>query len=252
MNIGLNITHAPTREFLAGARAIVPMLIGATPFGIIFGALAITSGLSPAAAQGMSLFVFAGSAQFIAVGLLAQNVTVSIIVLTTFIVNLRHSLYSASIGPHVAHLSQRWLIPLAFLLTDEAYATVINRIRNADDTSPHKHWFFLGAALTMYINWQLWTAVGIVAGTQLEGLAEVGLDFAMVVTFIGITVPLIVNRPFVICAVVAGIVAVVAYGLPNQLGLMVAAVAGIASGMAAEALLSDEKEEIEVKRAARE
>jgi predicted branched-subunit amino acid permease len=89
----------------------------------------------------------------------------------------------------------------------------------------------------MYINWQLWTLVGLVAGTQLEGLAEWGLDFAMVVTFIGIVVPLIKTRPMLVCALVAGGVALLTAHLPNQSGLMVAAFAGIAAGVLAEQML---------------
>lgn len=232
------LSLTPTRTtrqsaILLGARDVFPMLVGTSPFGVIFGALAITAGLSPFATMGMSLFVFAGSAQFIAAGLVAQSIGLGFIILTTFIVNLRHALYGASLGPHFKHLPQLWLAPMAFFMTDEAYATVIRRIESQDDL-PHKHWYYFGAALTMYLNWQLWTFLGIVAGTQLEGVAELGLDFAMVVTFIGITVPLIVNRPLLISAIVAGTVAVIANDMPNKLGLIVAALAGVVAGIVAE------------------
>lgn len=225
-------------EFLTGAKDTIPMMVGAAPFGLIFGVLGVTSGLSPIAVMGFSLLVFAGSAQFIAAGLVAQGVGVAFIVLTTFIVNLRHMLYAASLGAFMKHLSQRWLLPLAFWLTDETYAVVIRRWQ-AKDESPHKHWYHFGSSIVMYINWQLWTVIGLFAGTRLEGVAELGLDFAMVVTFIGIVVPLVATRPMLLAAVVAGIVAILAYPLPNQSGLMVAAFAGIAAGMVAETLLRE-------------
>lgn len=221
-------------EFVAGARDTIPMIVGAVPFGIIFGALGVTGGLSPAATMAMSLFVFAGSAQFVAVGLVTQGVGLGFIVLTTFIVNMRHALYSASLGPYMQYLSQRWLLPLGFWLTDETYAVVIRRYPRVDG-SPYKHWYHLGSALSMYGNWQLCTLIGIVAGTQLEGLASLGLDFAMVVTFIGIVVPLLASRPMLAAALVAGLVAVLAHDMPNKMGLMVAALAGIAAGVLAEA-----------------
>lgn len=227
----------PTRrsEFINGIRDTFPLVLGAIPFGIIYSAVAVTNGISPAAIMGLSLFVFAGSAQFIAVGLISQGTTFSIIVLTTFIVNLRHALYSASLAPYISHLPQRWLIPLSFWLTDETYAIVINHYQQTED-NPHKHWYFLGSAVFMYANWQLVTVIGIIAGQRLENLAQLGLDFAMAVTFIGITIPLIKNRPMLICAVSAGIAAVLTNGIPHNLGLIIAAFTGILAGFLAETL----------------
>jgi 4-azaleucine resistance transporter AzlC len=220
-------------EFFAGARAILPLILGAIPFGIIYGAVAVANGLSPAAVQGMSLFVFAGSAQFIAASLVAEGLPVGLIILTTFVVNLRHALYAASLAPFMKHLPQRWLIPLGFWLTDESYAASIGRLGQPDD-SPYKHWFYLGASLAMYVNWQICTLIGILAGQQIPDPQGWGLDFAMVVTFIGIIVPLIRNKPAFVSVVVAGTVSVLANGLPNKLGLMVAALLGIAAGVLAE------------------
>ncbi|MBZ0298965.1 MAG: AzlC family ABC transporter permease [Anaerolineae bacterium] len=239
-------------EFLIGMKDTFPLILGAIPFGIIFGALAINAGLSPAATMGMSLFVFAGSAQFIGAGLVGQGASLGVIVLTTFVVNLRHVLYSASLGPYMKRLSQVWLLPLAFWLTDETYAVVIRHYQREDD-SPYKHWYYFGSSISMYVNWNLCTLIGILAGQRLEGLATLGLDFAMVVTFIGILVPLLVSRPMLLSALVAGVVGVLANGLPNKLGLMLAAVCGIAAGMLAEALTRQPPSEaIPLKQAAKQ
>lgn len=240
MSTQITDIHTRTTEFIAGIKDTLPMVIGAIPFAIIFGAVAVTGGLSPAGAMSMSLFVFAGSAQFIGAGLYAQGVAIGIIVLTTFVVNLRHALYGASLAPYVKHLSHRWLLPLGFWLTDESYAIVIRHYQQHDG-SPYKHWYFFGSELIMYLNWQFWTLFGIVAGQQFKDLANLGLDFAMVVTFIGIIVPLIRNRPMLICAIVAGVTAVLTNGLPNRLGLMVAALAAIVAGIAAEEFFSKQR-----------
>jgi len=226
-------THSRQSEFLNGIKDTFPLIVGAIPFGIIFGVIGVTNGLSPQAVIGMSVFVFAGSSQFVAAGLVGQGVGIPFIILTTLVLNLRHALYSASLAPYVARLSQRWLLPLGFWLTDETFAVVVRRYPQADD-SPFKHWYHLGSSLAMYLNWQVCTVVGIVAGTQLGGIAEWGLDFAMVVTFIGIVVPLIVSRPLLLSALVSGVVALLAQDMPNKLGLMVAAVAGIVAGVLAE------------------
>jgi 4-azaleucine resistance transporter AzlC len=222
-------------EFVGGIKATLPLILGAIPFGIIFGAVAVTSGLTPWQAQAMSLFVFAGSAEFIGVGLIAQGLAPALIIVTTFVVNLRHALYSASLAPYMKHLPQRWLVPLGFWLTDESYAVVITRYREGENT-PHTHWFFFGSAIAMYLNWQACTFIGIVAGQQIPDPASWGLDFAMIVTFIGIVVPFVTNRPALASVIVSGIVAVAANDLPNKLGLMLAAVLGIAAGLLAESV----------------
>ncbi len=223
-------------QFLHGMKDTIPLILGAIPFGIIFGAIAVTgeNALTPQGTMGMSLFVFAGSAQFIGAGLFIEGVGIPFIVLTTFVVNLRHALYSASLAPYMRHLPQRWLLPLGFWLTDETYAVVIRKYQT-EKASEYRHWYYFGSALLMYLNWQLCTVIGIVAGQQLGDAGSWGLDFAMVATFVGITVPLIVNRPMLVCAVVASSTAILANGLPNKLGLMVASLLGIGAGVLAEA-----------------
>ena len=229
------IMAQPSRrqEFWHGVRATFPLVVGAIPFGIIFGAVAVNSGLSTAGAISMSLFVFAGSAEFIATGLIKAGSTLAIIVVTTFVVNLRHSLYSASLAPHMKHLPHRWLLPLGFWLTDESYVVVINRYL-APDASPYKHWFFLGSALPMYLNWQLCTYIGVRAGQAIHDPGRWGLDFAMSVTFLGMLIPMLRNRATVICVVVAAVSSVLFYGLPNKLGLIVAALLAVIAGILAE------------------
>lgn len=222
-------------ELGAGAVATIPMMIGAMPFGIIFGALAIGGdrALTPAATMGMSLIVFAGSAQFIGLGLYTQGVGLPFIVFTTFVVNLRHALYAASLSPFLRHLGQRWLAPLGFWLTDETYAVVIRRFHD-EGPRHHGHWFYLGSALPFYLNWQLCTLIGIFAGQQLGDVASWGLEFAMTLTFIGIVAPLIKSRPALACALVAGAVSLAAAGMPNRLGLVIGGLAGIVAGLIAE------------------
>ncbi|WP_369958988.1 AzlC family ABC transporter permease [Pseudomonas sp. MBLB4123] len=219
-----------SQEFTQGARDMLPMLLGAMPFGIIFGSLAGAAGLSPWQTLGMSLLVFAGSAQFIAISLLGVGTGLAVLLLTTLVVNLRHALYSASLQPYVRHLPKRWRVPLAFWLTDEAYAVVQHRYLDAD-ASPNKHWYFLGAALAMYLNWQLCTLVGVLFGQSVPNLAAWGLDFAMLATFIGIVVPMLRNSPQVAAALVAGAVALAFHGLPYKLGLLAAAFSGIVVGV---------------------
>ena len=228
---------APTwrSEFYAGMRDMTPLIIGGIPFGIIFGALAVASGLSPWTAMAMSLFVFAGSAQFIAVGLFAGGASLPVIVLTTFVVNLRHALYSASLAPYVRHLPQRWLVPLGGMLTDESFLVTIRRYEAGGDLT-HAQWYYLGSNLGMYVPWALSTLVGIIFGVIIPDPARFGLDFAMSATFIGMLIPTIKGRPVLLSVVVAGVTAVLAFPLPNNIGLFVAAIAGVIAGVIGERL----------------
>jgi len=217
-------------EFTNGVKDIIPLIIGAIPFGIIFGSLAMGSGLSFIGTLAMSALVFAGASQFIALTLLAAGTSWPMIVLTTFVVNLRHMLYATTLVPHIKNLGQRWKIPLAFWLTDEAFAVVIIRYQQQDD-SPYKQWYFLGAALFMYLNWQFCTLLGLTVGQMIPNMTTWGLDFAMVVTFIGMVMPYLTEKPMWATVVVAGSVALLTFSLPHKLGLIVAALAGIGAGI---------------------
>jgi 4-azaleucine resistance transporter AzlC len=223
-------------EFFRGARDSLPLVIGAIPFGIIFGTLSGSAGLSVAGTMGMSLFVFAGSAQFIAMGLVAAGTAWPMIVLTTFVVNFRHLLYTATLLPHLQNLPRRWQAILAFGLTDETFAVAVGRWRKGD-ASPHKHWYQLGSMVYMYTNWNLCTLIGIVAGRMLQDIAGWGLDFAMVAAFIGMVMPYLKDRPNYCAVMVAGTAALLFYGLPHKMGLIAASLAGICAGVMADALM---------------
>jgi 4-azaleucine resistance transporter AzlC len=235
MTLAFDLTQrtSPWREFWAGAQRTVPLIVGAIPFGIIFGTLAQTHGLSFAGALAMSACVYAGSSQFIALGLLGAGSPIGIIVLTTWVVNLRHLLYAVGLVPHLKAQSQGWKLALGFWLTDETFMVAIQRYRQPDG-SPYKHWFHLGSAIAMYSNWLLSTLLGLTLGQTLPNATAWGLDFAMVATFIGMTLPYLTNRPMVATVLMAGVMALVARSLPHQLGLMVAAIAGIITGVLVE------------------
>ncbi len=221
-----------SKQFWAGARAEIPLLIGVIPFGLIYGALALNAGLSPAAAQMMSAIVFAGSAQFITAQLMHEATPGLVIVLTIAVVNLRHMLYSASMAPYIAALPIRWKALLSYLLTDEAYAPTILHYEKKGIT-PHVHWFWLGAGCTLWVFWQISTALGIFLGAAIPD--SWSLDFALPLTFIAMLVPVLRDRPGIAAALSAGVVALVAFSLPYKLGLILAALVGILVGTVLEA-----------------
>jgi len=216
-----------SKNFWAGVRAEVPLIIGGFPFGMIYGALALNAGLSNFAAQMMSSMVFAGSAQFITTQLVREAAPGFVIVLTIAVVNLRHMLYSASLAPYLASISTRWKILLSYLLTDEAYAPSVVHFEK-EGATPSGHWFLLGAGLALWTDWQISTALGIFLGAAIP--ESWSLDFALPLTFIAMVVPVLKNRPAIAAALSAGVVALFANSIPYQLGLILAALVGIAVG----------------------
>ncbi len=228
---------SPRAEFWGGVRTQLPILLGVSPFGMIYGIVAHEAGLPMSVALAMSMLVFAGSAQFIAAQLFATGAGGPVIVLTTFVVNLRHLLYSASVAPYVRHLSPAWKWLLAFLLVDETYAVTITHYRPhqpEDAPGTALHWFYLGAGLTLWAAWQLSSAAGYLLGAQIP--SGWSLDFALPLTFIALLAPALRDRPAVAACAAAGVVAVAARGLPYNLGLSAGVIAGIATGLAAERL----------------
>ena len=215
------------KEFWNGVRAEFPLLVGVFPFGLIYGALALNAGLSTLASQLMSSIVFAGSSQFVAAKLVHDAAPGLVIILTIAVVNLRHMLYSASLAPYLKNLSLKWKILLSYFLTDEAYAPSILKYEK-EGIAPASHWFLLGAGFSLWFIWQVSTAIGIFLGTAIP--ESWSLDFALPLTFIAMVVPALKNRPMIAAACSAGLVALLAYSLPFKLGLILAALTGIAVG----------------------
>ncbi|PSP82402.1 branched-chain amino acid ABC transporter permease [Halobacteriales archaeon QS_1_68_17] len=215
-------------DYLAGARAVAPVLVGIVPFGLIAGATAVAAGIPPFQAVAMSVIVFAGASQLAAIDLIGRTAPVGVVVLTAVVVNLRLTMYSASIAPYFRgfRAPAKWIS--AYVLTDQAYALSLTEFRETAPDERSRLWFYLGAATPLWLVWQVATAVGAVLGASVpEGLS---LGFAVPLTFLALLFPAIEDRPTAGAALVAGVVAVAGAPLPFNLGLVAAAIAGVAAG----------------------
>ncbi|TBR41804.1 branched-chain amino acid ABC transporter permease [Marinomonas agarivorans] len=246
--------RAHNKVFLQGAVASTPMIVGGIPFGILFGSLAMSYDLSPWFAVAMSAIVFAGSAQFVALGLIYADAPLWVIVSTTFIVNLRHILYAADLVKFIKHLPIKWRFILGFGLVDETYAAIRPMYGNGSINESNGHYAYLGSFLSFYLMWQMCTVIGIVAGELFPSLSEWGMEFAMVATFIGIITPYLHARdgkqltqktarylmrfPYWLALAVASISSLLLTELPNNLGLLVAALLGVLVGFVTHKLLA--------------
>jgi predicted branched-subunit amino acid permease len=241
--------NSASKEFFAGIRAELPIMFGVFPFGMIFGVLALDAGLTPWEAMAMAMMVLAGSSLMVAMPLVKAGTPYLIVIVTMAVVNLRHLLYSASIAPYLQHLRPAWKWLLGYLLTDEAYAVsvihyqetereLIDLYKQAGQAKTvvmpvdQRHYFFLGAGLTLWVAWNLSSLMGILLGTVIpDGLS---LGFALSLTFIALMVPSLKDRAGVAAALSAGLASLAAAGLPYRLGLLVGAVVGVCVGMLAE------------------
>jgi 4-azaleucine resistance transporter AzlC len=224
-------TSKPKREFWRGVRDEAPILLGVVPFGLIFGALAINAHIPFPAAQAMSAIIFAGASQILAAQLIGAGSSGLVLLLVVFVVNLRHALYSASVAPYLRSLAPGWKFLLAYLLTDEAYAVTITHY-NQESDPVHKHWYFLGAGLTLWSAWQVSTAIGLFLGAQIP--QDWPLGFVLPLTFIALVVPALKDRASVASAVSAALIGVLTMGFPLKTGLLAAAFIGILTGLLVE------------------
>ena len=227
----MRTSHEAMLEFFDGVKAMLPMLLGAISFGVTYGVLGLAAGLNVSSVLGMSSIVFAGSAQIVAVQLFNAVVPALVILITILMVNLRHVLYSASLAPQLRDLHSRWKWILSYLLTDEVYAVTITHY-NRTPVSPNRHWFFLGAGLTMWSTWQASTAVGVFVGAVIP--KNLPLDFAITLTFIALLVPMLKDRASIIVSIAAGIVALFATAFPFKLNLILAVVVAVVMGLSAD------------------
>lgn len=166
--------------FIRAFKQTLPVILGYLPIGFAYGVLAQKSGLSGLNTVLMSLMVFAGSAQLIAVGLLAAGVGAATVILTTFMVNLRHLLMSASLAPFLGSWSRPQQAFFSFQLTDETFALHSGRFARGEDSKPE----------TFAINviaqgaWLAGTCLGLFAGGLVSDVRPIGLDFALPAMFI--------------------------------------------------------------------
>lgn len=207
---------------------MVPLWLGAAPFGVIYAVNALEAGLSPAQTIAMSLFVFAGASQFTAVGMFAVAAAPLAIVVTTLIVNARHLLLAASLAPYLRHLGLWARLGLSAQITDESYALGVREFL-AGQSSPG---FQLGANLSMYLIWQCSTLVGVLLGRVLPDPAAYGLDLVFPLTFIGLLVPLLRSRDsHLVAAVAAALTLAGALWLPGSWYILLAGLGASTAGL---------------------
>ena len=218
-------------EYLAAAKACLPVLPGVLAFAAISGVAMVAAGMPHYMAMLMSVLVYAGSSQLASLQLLSSGTPLAIVILAALVINLRFSIYSLSIAPHLAAAGPRWRPLLSYVLSDNGYAMALRGYERLQEPAG-KVWYYFGCCSTIWLTWQIGALTGIVLGTRIP--AAWHLEFSIVLTFLGIVAPTIRDRAIAAAACAAGITAVLAWPLPLRLGLLLAVAAGIVTGMLVE------------------
>jgi branched chain amino acid efflux pump len=180
-------------------------------YGVVWGGLARQAGLSLGELVAMCLLVTAGTAQFVALPMLQSGAPAWLLVVTTYIVNLRHYLMAASLAPYLAGLSRGRLTLLAHGVTDESYALTMARFA---EHRPHPA-YYAGSAATAYLAWYIGAAAGGILGGRIPDPHRYGLDFVFPAVFIAILARTI-QAPWQWA--VAGVAAAVAIAVKATIG----------------------------------
>ena len=173
------------KGFGRGAKLAIPVVLGYFPVGFAFGVLAAGAGLTGSEAGLMSLLVYAGSAQLIAVDMFQVGITAASIILTTFVVNLRHMLMSAALSPYFNGFPKSWLAAFSFEMTDETFALHMSRL----GTGSIDWGEIMGINVTSHGAWLSASLLGAFLGDIITDVKVYGLDYALAGMFIALLLP---------------------------------------------------------------
>ncbi|HNE04555.1 MAG TPA: AzlC family ABC transporter permease [Anaerolineales bacterium] len=221
------------KDFIAGIKGAAPILIGVIPFAMITGVGAVSVGLSFWESMGMSVFVFAGASQLVVFQLMSVGTPWIIMVLTAWVVNVRFTMYSATLAPYLQKLSTGRKALLAYMLSDQAFGVSMSRFISTDKEIDYR-WYYFGAALIIWLAWQVSAVIGTLLGALVP--ASLGFDFAFPLSFMALMFGALRDRPTVVAALTGGFIAVLAKSLPYNTGLVLATFLGIIAGYVAESL----------------
>lgn len=213
---------------MSAVKQALPIVLGFLPVGFAYGVLARKTGISIDNTILMSLLVFAGSAQFIAVGLLASGASAVSIIITTFIVNLRHLLMSAALSPHLRKWGKFELAAFSFQLTDETFAVHSTRFGSGEDCKSETYLINSIAHLA----WVCGTVLGVISSSLITDVRPMGLDYALPAMFIALLIFQIKDRSHIIVGVITGLLSTaLALGGAGQWNVIIATLIGASLGV---------------------
>jgi predicted branched-subunit amino acid permease len=222
--------HARHRKpFTQGVLGSLPFFIVVVPFGVLFGVIATEAGMNLAQVMGFSVLVIAGASQLTALQLLTDHASTVVVIVTALAVNLRMAMYSASLAPHLGAAPFWKRAFAAYVLFDQPYAlSTIEFEKHPDRSTADKLSFFLGAGVPLGVIWYIATFCGAVLGEKIP--SDLGVDFAVPITFLAVVAPMLKSLAHIAAAVTSVVLVLALSFMPYGTGLLVAAVVALAVG----------------------
>lgn len=222
-------------RFRAGARtgfrAFFPQTAGLVPWALATGMAMVNVGLTPLQAMAMNVVVFNGTVQLAALPLIVAGVPLGVTMATALALNLRFVIFSAAIADGFRGVSTptRWLA--AHLLSNGVFAVCLDKMLATSD----RQWrlgYYLAPAVLSWVVWQTFSLIGVLAAGEIPRTWS--LEFIATIALIALLRPMANSWPTRVAAVTGGALAVALHGLPLKLGVIMAILAGIGAGSAAE------------------
>lgn len=215
-------------HFVDGLRDMAQLIPGLCAWALVTGVAMVKGGLSPGVALGMSLIVFAGSAQLAALPLMAAHAPLWVLMATAWCVNLRFVIYSAQLRPHLSHLPRGRRVALGYIIGDMSYVLFVRRYPVARQESGRIA-YLAGLCALNWIGWQAASILGIVLADRIP--SQWGLGFAGVLALLGLLYTLIADRHTALAAAIAAAAAMACAALPLRLNILAGIAAAVVAGL---------------------
>ena len=214
---------------LQGMSAMLPLLPGIIPFGLIAGFTPVSFGYTWLDSWMGSLLMFAGASQLAAYQLMNEDASIWVILLTVAAINLRYVLYSASIAPHLADANRTTRLLAGYGLTDQIYAVCHRDYPIHNWNLNERIAYYAGGTLLLWGLWQACTVVGAFVGQVIPVFWS--LEFMIPLTFLALALNTLKTRAHRVAAITGAIVSFAGLNLPYNLGLILGGLAGILAGV---------------------
>ena len=210
--------------FSRGMLDIAPHMLSVIPFGIICGAIGVDLGFNPYLVYAMSIIIFGGASQIVFLQLLSGGASSLIAITSVGIINSRHLLYGAVLSEHLNKLSLIKKLFISYFIVDQGFA-VSNKYFKKNRDQNFKHYHLMGSGITLWFCWQASTILGIFLGSIVP--EELGLEFAIPLTFIAIVINELRKLDHLIVMVVSGLAATIFYNAPFKSYIIISPLIGL-------------------------
>jgi|TARA_B100000242_G_C42961712_1_gene446030 predicted branched-subunit amino acid permease len=200
-----------SKIFLRGITDVLPHMLSVIPFGIITGAIGVEFGFDPLLVYATSLIIFGGASQIIFMQLLSGGASSLVAITSVGVINSRHLLYGAVLSEYLEKLSFIKKLFISYFIVDQGFAES-NKYLKKNNSQINLHYHVLGGGVTLWLFWQISTISGIILGSFIP--EELGLKFAIPLTFLAIVVNDLRKLDHVFVMLVSGFASLILFDAP--------------------------------------